>query len=126
MVVRQVLGLLDDGIRSLPMNDWTIEDVFLNLMSKNETPDDAEIPLEGASFPRLEGKSNILELPTGRPVPPFRQAFTIFYKRTLDPETKLVNTSAHCDHWSSSCWGHHPSNLIGGKLTSCSVRSLPL
>ena len=86
-VVRQVLALLDGetsrhAIASYDVLGTTIEDIYLDLMSKNETPDDSEIVLEGASSPHLEGKS-IVDLPTGRPVSPFQQAFTIFYKRTL-------------------------------------------
>ena len=89
-VVHQVLELLDDeknrhAIASYDILGTTIEDIFLDLMSKNETPDDSEILLEGAISSSLESKSTttIADLPTGRPVSPFRQAFTIFYKRSL-------------------------------------------
>ena len=41
-VVRHVLRLLDD--ETLPMASWetTIEDIFLDLMSKNEIPNESE------------------------------------------------------------------------------------
>lgn len=86
--VRRVLGLLDDetnrhAIASYDILGTTIEDIFLDLMSKNETPDDSERLSEGAISPHLEDKSAMMDLPTGRPVSPFRQALTIFYKRTL-------------------------------------------
>ena len=47
-VIRQVLGLLDDEtsrheIASYGIFGTTIEDIFLDLMSKNETPDNSEI-----------------------------------------------------------------------------------
>jgi ATP-binding cassette, subfamily A (ABC1), member 3 len=71
------------GITSYDILGTTIEDIFLDLMSKNETPDDSEKSSEGDASPRVEGKSAIMDLPTGRPVSPFRQALTIFYKRTL-------------------------------------------
>ena len=98
-------------------------------MSKNETPDDSEIPLEGAPSPHLEVKSNIVDLPTGRPVAPFRQALTIFYKRTLilkrswlTPLLTVITGVAGATI---------PLVLLGGELASCSVRfhnaaSLPL
>lgn len=86
-MVRQVLGLIDDeknryAIASYDILGTTIEDIFLDLMSKNETSDSEILP-EGAISPHLEGKSVIVDLPTGRPVSPFRQALTIFYKRIL-------------------------------------------
>ena len=47
-VVRQVLGLLDDGtirhaVASYDFLETTIEDIFLDLMNKNETPDDTSL-----------------------------------------------------------------------------------
>ena len=133
-VVRQVLRLLDEGtsryaIASYDILGTTIEDIFLDLMSKNETPGDSKILLEGASSPHLESKSNIVDLPSGRPVPPFRQAFTIFYKRVLilkrswlTPLLTVVIAVAGATI---------PLVFIGGELATCSVRflnttSLPL
>ena len=124
-VVRQVLGLLDDDtnrhvIASYDILGTTIEDIFLDLMSKNETPDDSEILLEGALSLHLEGKSNIVDLPTGRPVPPFRQAFTIFYKRTLILKrswlTPLLTVII------AVAGATIPLFFISGELASCSVR----
>ena len=124
-VVRQVLGLLDDkanrhAIASYDILGTTIEDIFLDLMNKNETPDESEILLEGAISPHLEGKSNIVDLPTGRPVPPFRQAFTIFYKRTLILKrswlTPLLTVII------GVAGATIPLVFIGGELESCSVR----
>lgn len=122
-VVRQVLELLDDGtkrhaIASYDILGTTIEDIFLDLMSKNEIPDDSVS--EGALSPHLEGKSNIVDLPTGRPVPPFRQAFTIFYKRTLILKrswlTPLLTVII------GVAGATIPLVFIGGELASCSVR----
>ena len=126
-IVRQVLGLLDDdtnrhAIASYDILGTTIEDIFLDLMSKNESPDDSEKLLEGASSPHLEGKSNIVDLPTGRPVSPFRQAFTIFYKRTLILKrswlTPLLTVII------AVAGATIPIVFIGGELESCSVRFL--
>ena len=123
-VVRQVLGLLDDetsrhAIASYDILGTTIEDIFLDLMSKNETPDDTEIVLEGASSPGLENKSNLVDLPTGRPVSPFRQAFTIFYKRTLILKrswlTPLLTVII------GVAGATIPLIFISGQLKSCSV-----
>ncbi|KAF8808210.1 P-loop containing nucleoside triphosphate hydrolase protein [Phlegmacium glaucopus] len=87
-VVRQVLGLLDNetnrhAIASYDILGTTIEDIFLDLMSKNDIPDDSEKLSEGAISPHLEDKAAVMDLPTGRPMSPFQQALTIFYKRTL-------------------------------------------
>jgi ATP-binding cassette, subfamily A (ABC1), member 3 len=126
-VVRQVLGLLDDGtsryaIASYDILGTTIEDIFLDLMSKNETPDNSEIVLGGASSPHLEVKSNLVDLPTGRPVPPFRQAFTIFYKRTLILKrswlTPLLTVII------GVAGATIPLVFINGELKSCSVKFL--
>jgi ATP-binding cassette subfamily A (ABC1) protein 3 len=124
-VVRQVLGLLDDGtnrhsIASYDILGTTIEDIFLDLMSKNETSKDSEILSEGALPPHLEGKSNLVNLPTGRPVPFFRQAFTILYKRALILKrswlTPLLTVII------GVAGATIPLVLIGGELASCSVR----
>lgn len=126
-VVRQVLGLLDDGtirhaVASYDFLETTIEDIFLDLMSKNETPDGSEILSEGALSPHLESKSNIVDLPTGRPVPPFRQAFTIFYKRTLILKrswlTPLLTVII------AVAGATIPLVFISAELASCSVRFL--
>ena len=125
-VVRRVLGLLDDetsrhAIASYDILGTTIEDIFLDLMSKNETPDDTELVLEGASSsPHLEVKSNLVDLPTGRPVSPFRQAFTIFYKRTLILKrswlTPLLTVII------GVAGATIPLFFLSGVLKSCSVR----
>jgi ATP-binding cassette, subfamily A (ABC1), member 3 len=91
-------------------------------MSKNETPDDSEKLLEGALSPHLEGKSNIVDLPTGRPVSFFRQALTIFYKRTLILKrswlTPLLTVII------AVAGATIPIVFISGELASCSVRFL--
>ena len=124
-IVRQVLGLLDSetyrhAIASYDILGTTIEDIFLDLMSKNETLD--EKISEGAISPHLEGKSTIMDLPTGRPVSPFQQALTIFYKRTLIlkrswliPLLTVVIAVAGATI---------PLVFISGELESCAVRFL--
>ena len=88
--VQLILGQLDSqrqglGIASYDVTGTTIEDVFLDLMRKegsdqNQTPPGA---LSDTASLLDQKKSDILTLATGRPVPVFRQALTIFYKRLL-------------------------------------------
>ncbi|EDR15973.1 uncharacterized protein LACBIDRAFT_187302 [Laccaria bicolor S238N-H82] len=94
-VVQQVLQLLDTetgthGIASYDILGTTIEDIFLDLMSKHKLPDSGEQDDEKVSRdtlqvvpPSSKSDSPGMVLATGRPVSPFRQAFTIFYKRVL-------------------------------------------
>jgi ATP-binding cassette subfamily A (ABC1) protein 3 len=93
-VVQQVLQLLDTetgthGIVSYDILGTTIEDIFLDLMSKNKLPDSDEQDDEKVSrdtlqvVPPSKSDSPGMVLASGRPVSPFRQAFTIFYKRVL-------------------------------------------
>ncbi|KDR85831.1 hypothetical protein GALMADRAFT_234928 [Galerina marginata CBS 339.88] len=88
-IVRQVLDLLDSEIRSAKILSYdilgtTIEDIFLDLMSKHDVVDqDDEKAFQDASLPSPVPKAVAMELPTGRPVSPFKQALTIFHKRML-------------------------------------------
>ncbi|KAF5332545.1 hypothetical protein D9611_005149 [Ephemerocybe angulata] len=97
-VVQELLELLDrDGaayqVTSYDILGTTIEDIFLELMVKNniavsgEPMTEKEIeelaPSKGTLAPGTEVDSRGLNLANGRPVSPFRQAFTIFHKRIL-------------------------------------------
>ena len=96
-VVQQVLQLLEAekmiyGVQNYDIVGTTIEDIFLDLMDKND-PNQFHIDLENASpdsrpaTPALVQKSNApelsMKLASGRRVSPFRQAFTIFHKRFM-------------------------------------------
>lgn len=96
-VVQQVLHLLDTekatyGIHSYDILGTTIEDIFLDLMNKNDpnplyhkSDDDKASKSSHSLTPPLEHECPIdtMNLPSGRRVSPFRQAFTIFHKRFL-------------------------------------------
>lgn len=101
-VVQQLLELLDEGdsshgVVSYDVLGTTIEDIFLDLMVKNniEAADSAsekgmssslsnekETVSKGNLAPGTEVDSS-LNLVNGRPVSPLRQAYTIFQKRLL-------------------------------------------
>jgi len=130
--VRQVLELLDDEMRSGHITSYdilgtTIEDIFLDLMAKNEATED-EKPYHNTSPSPLPNAAR-LDLPIGRPVSPFKQAFTIFHKRLLIARrswltpvlTILVAVAGACI----------PLVFIAGKQQSCVRRfrnttSIPL
>lgn len=97
-VVQQVLQLLDSekksyGVQSYDILGTTIEDIFLDLMAKNDIGqvgpklEDAENASEKTPSVTpplgLEESRNSMDLATGRRMSPFRQAFTIFHKRVL-------------------------------------------
>ncbi|XP_006453888.1 hypothetical protein AGABI2DRAFT_196444 [Agaricus bisporus var. bisporus H97] len=94
-VVQQVLQLLDaqkaaQGIHSYDILGTTIEDIFLDLMDKNDPnqvyrkSDDDEALKSSHSLPlEPDAHTGAMDLPSGRRVSPFRQAFTIFHKRIL-------------------------------------------
>jgi ATP-binding cassette subfamily A (ABC1) protein 3 len=95
--VQQVLELLEAekvtyGIRSYDILGTTIEDIFLDLMNKNDpnsvhhkSDDDKASKSSQSLTPPLEHEClpDAMDLPSGRRVSPFRQAFTIFHKRFL-------------------------------------------
>ena len=126
-IVRQVLGLLDDkrnryAITSYDILGTTIEDIFLDLMNKNEALDDSEKRSAGAISPHHEDRFVTMDLPTGRPASPFRQAFTIFYKRTLILKrswlTPLLTVVV------AVAGATIPLVFISGELATCAVRFL--
>lgn len=88
VVVEKVLQLLDDegqthNIASCDVLGTTIEDIFLDLMSKEEGPDDAE-KVSRDTIPLASNlKPGAMQLANGRRMSPYRQAFTIFHKRLL-------------------------------------------
>ncbi|KAH6912548.1 nod factor export ATP-binding protein I, partial [Coprinopsis sp. MPI-PUGE-AT-0042] len=100
-IVRNVLNALDSEreryrIASYDILGTTLENIFLGLMAKNGMPA-AVTPEEGntngtehtqeddPAFHEEEEEDAVasFELDHGRPVPPFRQALTIFHKRCL-------------------------------------------
>ncbi|KAF7347231.1 hypothetical protein MVEN_01478000 [Mycena venus] len=97
VVVDQVLQLLDRetekyNIASYDVLGTSIEDIFLELMRKEdagrnsesaEGTGEAEKSLTPSSASIDEPKPVALNLATGRPTSPFRQAWTIFRKRSI-------------------------------------------
>ncbi|KAJ6601121.1 hypothetical protein DFH09DRAFT_1020416 [Mycena vulgaris] len=96
VVVDKVLQLLDSetekyGITSYDVLGTSIEDIFLELMRKEEmgqeSPEGAEaeksLTPSSASASIEEPKPVALNLATGRATSPFRQALTIFRKRSI-------------------------------------------
>jgi len=89
-IVQRILELLDNrlqdlGIASYDVTGTTIEDVFLDLMGKEGSGRGQTSPKEPSDTASLPPQQNhdILSLASGRPVPFFHQALTIFYKRLL-------------------------------------------
>jgi hypothetical protein len=87
VIIQQVLELLDNEARSGRIASYdilgtTIEDIFLDLVGKNEPTDGEKAPRSTVSRPPLPEATG-MDLPTGRPVSPFKQALTIFHKRLL-------------------------------------------
>lgn len=88
IVVGKVLQFLDKeqanyGITSYDVLGTSIENIFLNLMTKNEDAHDAVQPYQDTStLEKMEGPAE-LDLASGRPMSPLQQALTIFYKRYL-------------------------------------------
>jgi ATP-binding cassette subfamily A (ABC1) protein 3 len=94
VVVDRVLQLLDTetekyGITSYDVLGTSIEDIFLELMRKEDigqgSPEDAEAEKHStpSSASIEEVKPVALNLATGRATSPLRQALTIFYKRSI-------------------------------------------
>ncbi|KAJ7360966.1 hypothetical protein DFH08DRAFT_1074070 [Mycena albidolilacea] len=97
VVVDQVLQLLDResekySIASYDVLGTSIEDIFLELMRKEDVGEhpenvggvaEAEKSLTPSSASVEEVKPEALNLATGRVTSPFRQALTIFHKRSI-------------------------------------------
>ncbi|KXN84990.1 ABC transporter A family member 2 [Leucoagaricus sp. SymC.cos] len=96
--VQQVLQLLEArkaeyGIQNYDIIGTTIEDIFLDLMNKNDPnqlefkSDEAKktVPDSRSLTPPLQAEETeiSMKMASGRRVSPFRQAFTIFHKRFL-------------------------------------------
>lgn len=89
-IVRQVLERCDARIKSGDILSYdilgtTIEDIFLDLMKKQEDNGvDEKVSRDTISAsPSPAPNIAAMDLPSGRPVSPFRQALTIFHKRLL-------------------------------------------
>lgn len=88
VVVEEVLKILDVekhiyGIASYDVLGTTIEDIFLDLMDRNDPLDDEKESQKSAITSVLPDSISPLELSNGRATSPFQQAATIFYKRAL-------------------------------------------
>ncbi|KAI3622160.1 nod factor export atp-binding protein i [Moniliophthora roreri] len=97
VVVEKVLQMLEENKRKFALTSYdvlgtTIEDIFLDLMRKNELATDGEKrPSTGDSESLSVGSvqappekfSSPLALASGKATSPLLQAFTIFYKRWL-------------------------------------------
>jgi len=92
--VRNVLAVLDSEVQNKTISSYdilgtTIEDIFLDLMSKNDAllvDDSKEKESEDVDVsepPIPLSNSTVMNLPTGRPVSPFKQTLTILHKRLL-------------------------------------------
>jgi hypothetical protein len=90
IVVGNVLRLLDKervayGITSYDVLGTNIEDIFLDLMAKNQEAHGIVQPYQdilASEKLELEGPAE-MDLASGRPMSPIQQALTIFYKRYL-------------------------------------------
>ncbi|KAH9486185.1 ABC transporter A family member 6 [Psilocybe cubensis] len=123
--VTRVLDVLDNAktlgtISSYDLMGTTIEDVFLNVMNENQVS--GKLSLNSSTADTLtepvEKVSDLtMDLPSGRQVSPFRQAITIFHKRTLIAKrswltpllTVLVAVAGSCI----------PLLMINGREQSC-------
>lgn len=92
-IVGSVLNLMEaqvqqNTVKSYDILGTTIEDIFLKVMSEND--------VKGSNWTARHSPSSsldslsvihqpapMMDLPDGKPVSPFRQAFTIFHKRIL-------------------------------------------
>ncbi|KAF8640810.1 hypothetical protein AX17_000459 [Amanita inopinata Kibby_2008] len=86
-VVADVLHLLDEGkskynISSYDVLGTSIEDVFLDLVSKSETEVD-DVEETSGDTATVTAPDSIMNLAQGKPVSPLRQALTILRKRVL-------------------------------------------
>ncbi|TFK42170.1 hypothetical protein BDQ12DRAFT_710453 [Crucibulum laeve] len=90
-VVQEVLQLIEDGmtrygVMSYDVLGTSIEDIFLDLMSKEDGVDDmSEKASRDTLTPPLTSRreKSVMHLANGRRVRPLRQALTIFHKRIL-------------------------------------------
>jgi ATP-binding cassette subfamily A (ABC1) protein 3 len=94
-VMQRVLELFDTEIRdnnivSYAIFGTTIEEIFLDLMSKHDhvtsDADEEIVPEIAAATPVAAA---LADLPMGRPISPLQQAFTIFHKRLLVTKRSL-------------------------------------
>lgn len=135
-VVQQLLELLDnDGpaynVVSYDILGTTVEDIFLDLMVKHN------IGISGSPTTEKDGHEqskdtvalgtevdSSITLANGRPVSPFRQAFTIFYKRLLIAKrswlTPLLTVGIAI---AGACI---PLVFITGKSQSCTIPLRPI
>jgi len=88
VIVGNVLQLLDREkstyrVMSYDVLGTSIEDIFLELMVKNEGAQDTEHSSRLTATSEKTEESGDTDLASGRPMSPLRQALTIFYKRCL-------------------------------------------
>ena len=89
VTVEKVLQLLDTktdsfNIASYDVLSTSIEDIFLDLMSKCEQPEELEkVTHDNSTSLSVKPEPAVLQLADSRSISPFRQAFTILHKRVL-------------------------------------------
>jgi ATP-binding cassette subfamily A (ABC1) protein 3 len=87
IIVGNVLQLLDKekatyGVTSYDVLGTSIEDIFLELMAKEEGAEDVHTSQDTIASEKTEEAAE-MALASGRPMSPLQQALTIFYKRCL-------------------------------------------
>jgi len=87
-MMQRILELFDAEIRNERIKSYdilgtTIEDIFLDLMRKNQHEASDEDTIEVLDTPPLAESVTPSDIPTGTTIPALQQAFTIFYKRLL-------------------------------------------
>jgi ATP-binding cassette subfamily A (ABC1) protein 3 len=92
-IVGSVLHLMEremqkNSLKSYDILGTTIEDIFLKVMSENDVKSATWTARHSPSssvdsLSIMHATAPTMDLPNGKPVSPFRQAFTIFHKRVL-------------------------------------------
>jgi ATP-binding cassette, subfamily A (ABC1), member 3 len=87
-LVEKVLEVLESNATSCDLESYdvlgtSIEDIFLDLMSKEQSSDEIDGAIEETKSAHSVHSNRPLELGSGRKRSPFSQASTIFYKRVL-------------------------------------------
>ncbi len=121
-IVGEVLHMLEqeeqqDRIQSYDILATTIEDIFLDLMNKEQSPVkhehvkslSASSSLDNLSSVTLVKSTPIMQLPSGKGVNPYRQAFTIFHKRMLIARRGWLGAFSRGPHCCHRC--NHPAHI---------------
>lgn len=119
--VSQVLRLVEDskqelGIISYDAVGTSIEDIFLDLLEKEEVAADSEKPPTAGAFSQLQ-------LSDGRARSPWGQATTIFYKRCLVMRRSWLGLFLALAVGISGAWW--PIRFVTGPVTQCGRVEFP-